>query len=50
MVKRSRYGGGTASKQDIIENAGNDCYMPTSGNFFINCINQLIGEDYTEGF
>ena len=38
-VNRSQYGGGTDLKQDIVEYIGNNCYIPTSGNCFIKCIN-----------
>ena len=38
-VNRSKYGRGTDFKQDIVEYIGNNCYIPTSGNCFIKCIN-----------
>ena len=38
-VNRSQNGRGTDFKQDIGENRGNNCYIPTSGNCFIKCIN-----------
>ena len=38
-VNRSQYGRGTDFKQDIVEFIGNNCYIPTSGNCFIKCIN-----------
>ena len=50
MANRSQDGGGTDFKQDIVEIAGNDCYIPTSGNFFIKSFNQLTGEDFMGEF
>ena len=47
-VIRSQYGRGTDSKQDIVEYIGNNCYIPTSGNCFIKCINYFTEKDYTE--
>ena len=49
-VNRSQYGGGTDFKQDIVEYIGNNCYIPTSGNCFIKCINYFTEKDYTEEF
>ena len=49
-VNRSQYGRGTDFKQDIVEYTGKNCYIPTSGNCFIKCINYLTGKDYTEQF
>ena len=49
-VSRSQYGGGTDSKLDIVEYIGNNCYIPTSGNCFIKCINYFTKKDYTEEF
>ena len=37
-VNRSQYGRGTDFKQAIVEYAGKNCYIPTSGNCFIKCI------------
>ena len=34
--------------QEVVEYIGNNCYIPTSDNWFIKCINYLIGTDYTE--
>ena len=45
-VTRSQYGKGT----DIVEYIGNNCYIPTSGNCFMKCINYFTGKDYTEEF
>ena len=49
-VKRSQFGRGTDFKQDIVEYIGNNCYIPTSGNCFIKCINFFTKKDYTEDF
>ena len=38
-VNRSQYGRGTDFKQVIVEYIGNNCYIPTSGNCLIKCIN-----------
>ena len=48
-VNRSQYGRGTDFKQDIVEYIGNNCYIPTSGNCFVKCIN-YFKKDYTEEF
>ena len=49
-VNRSQYGRGTDFKQDIVEYIGDNCYIPTSGNCFIKCINRFTKKDYTEEF
>ena len=49
-VNRSQYGRGTEFEQDIVEYIGNNCYIPTSGNCFIKCINYFTKKDYTEEF
>ena len=49
-VKRSQYGRGIDFKQDIVEYIGKNCYIPTSGNCFIKCINYFTKKDYTEQF
>ena len=49
-VNRSQYGSGTDFKQDIVEYIGNNCYIPTSGNCFIKCINRFTKKDYTNEF
>ena len=49
-VNRSQYGRGTDFKQDIVEYIGNSCYIPTSGNCFIKCINYFTKKDYTADF
>ena len=47
-VNRSQYGRGTDFKQDVVEYIGKNCYIPTSGNCFIKCINYFTKKDYTE--
>ena len=49
-INRSQYGRCTDFKQDILEYIGNNCYIPTSGNCFIKCINYFTKKDYTEEF
>ena len=49
-INRSQYGRGTDFKQDIVEYIGNNCYIPTSGNCFIKCINYFTKKDYTQEF
>ena len=38
-AKRSAYAKGTNYFQEIVEYHGQSCYIPTSGNYFIKCIN-----------
>ena len=47
-INRSQYGRGTDFKQDFVEYIGNNCYIPTSGNCFIKCINYFTKKGYTE--
>ena len=49
-VNKSKYGKGTDFKQDIVEYIRNNCYIPTSGNCCIKCINYFTKKDYTEEF
>ena len=49
-VNGSQYGRGTDFKQDIVEYAGNNCYILTSGNCFKKCFYHLTGRDNTEQF
>ena len=49
-VNRSQFGRGKDFKQDIVEYIGSNCYIPTSGNCFIKCINYFTEKDYTEEF
>ena len=50
MVNRSQYGRGTDFKQDFVDFIGNNCYIPTSGNCFIECNNYLTRNDNTKIF
>ena len=47
-ISRSQYGNGCDIKHEIIQNRGNNCYIPTKGYCFIICVNFLIGEDYKQ--
>ena len=49
-VNRSQYGRGTDFNQDIVENIANICYIPTSGNCFINCNSHLTGKRINRRF
>ena len=48
VVERSAYAKGTKYMQEIDENHGHNCYIPTSGVCFINCINCFTDRDYTK--
>ena len=48
-VNRSQYGRGTGFKQDIVDNIGINCYIPTSGNCFLKCSYFFIRK-YTQEF
>ena len=37
-------------EQGIVEYLGNKCYIPTSGNCFIKCVNFFTNKDYTQEF
>ena len=50
VVRRSAYGKGTNYMQEIVENHGQNCYIPTSGKCFIKCIIYFTKKDYTEEF
>ena len=47
---RSQYGKTTRFKQEIVVYTGNNCYIPTSGNWFMEKFSYLTGEDYREIF
>ena len=49
-VRRFEYGGGADFKRNIVKYIGNNCYIPTSGNCFIKCINYFTKKDYTQEF
>ena len=44
-VKRSAYGKGAIYMQEIVKFSGQNCYIPTSGRFFIKCINYFTKKD-----
>ena len=48
QVNRSQYGIVCNFKQQIIEHHGNNCYSPSNGYCFINCIIYLTKSDYKE--
>ena len=48
VVKRSAYGKRTNYMQEIVEYHGRNCYIPTSGKCFIECIIYFTKKDYTE--
>ena len=37
-VNRPQYGKGTKFEQDIVDYTSNNCYIPTNGNCFIECL------------
>ena len=45
LVNRSQYGNGRDFKNEIIENRGNNCFIPTKGYCFVKCINYLTNSD-----
>ena len=49
-VNRSQYGNGCDFKHEIIEYRGNNCFIPTKGYFFVECINFLTGGDYKQQY
>ena len=50
IVKRSAHGKGTNCMQEIVEYLRQNCYIPTSGNCFIRCINYFNIKIYTDEF
>ena len=50
VVRRSAYGTGTNSMQEIVEYHGQNCYLSTSGMRFIKYIVFFTKKDYTEEF
>ena len=50
VVNRSAYSKETNYMQQMVEYHGKNCYIPTSGKCFINCINYLTEKDFTEEF
>ena len=49
-VNKSQYDRGTDLKQDIVEYIGINCYIPTSGNYFIKCRSYFTKNDHTRLF
>ena len=49
-LNRPQHGKATHSKKYIVEYTVNNCSIPTSGEYFIKCIKDLTGKDYTEEF
>ena len=47
-VNRSQYGNGCSFDNIIVENQGNNCFIPSKGYCFIKCINFLTGPDYKD--
>ena len=50
VVKRSAYAEGTNYMQEIVENIGQNCYIPTSGMCFIKSNKYFTINDYTKDF
>ena len=50
LVNRNQYGNGWDFKLEIIENQGNNCYIPTKGFCFVKCKNFITGEDYKQQY
>ena len=48
VVERSAYGKGTNYMQEIVENRGQNCFIPTSGMCFIKCNNCFTKKDFKE--
>ena len=48
VVKRSAYGNGTNYMQKVVENQGQNWFIPTSGHCFKICFNYLTKKDDTE--
>ena len=49
-VNRSQYGNGCSFDKIIVEYRGNNCFIPTKGYCFVECINFLTGQDYKEQY
>ena len=49
-VNKSQYGRGTEFKHDIVQYIGDNCYIPTSGNCFIKCINYFTKKEKQKNF
>ena len=49
-VIRSQFGNGCSFDKRIVENRGNNCFIPTQGYCFVKCINFLTGQDYKQKY
>ena len=49
-INRSQYGNGCSFDKIIVENCGNNCFIPTKGYCFVKCINFLTGQDYKDKY
>ena len=49
-VKRSKYGNGCEITHESFENRGNNCFIPTKGFCFVECINFLTRGDYKQHY
>ena len=49
-VNRSQYGNGCSFDRIIVENRGNNCFIPTKWYCFVKCINFLTGQDYKQKY
>ena len=50
VVNRSGYAKDKNYMKKIVENHGQNCFIPASGMCFIKCINYLTNKDYTKEF
>ena len=49
-VNRSQYGNGCDFEHQVIEYRANNCYIPTKGYCFIECVKFLTGQDYKQQY
>ena len=49
-VNRSQFGNGCSFDKIIIEYRGNNCFIPTKGYCFVECVNYLTGQDYKQEY
>ena len=50
LIIRSQYGNACDFRQEIIENRGNNCFIPTKGLCILKCINFITGQDYKQQY
>ena len=50
LVNSSQYGYGCDFKHEIIEYQGNNCYIPTKGYYFVECVIFITGKDYKQQY